>query len=405
MLKIALISDIHFGKFARTKEFAVPGQSVSGETKGEAPLCEGLIEILKEQQVQYIFISGDLTSTASPHEFYYCSKKIASIADRAGVEKDNIIWTVGNHDVDWEITRLSDSYSADDTYYDIIKESYRKIAANAAYFSTDGFCKLAKAGGVPLSGIRETEHFIVFVLNSALYCTHDQEFSHGKISIEQLSWLESAVKQYEDDKRWKIVLMHHHPQNYTYPTPGVDISALEDGSEFMQLVGQYGIDLILHGHRHHPYAVTKIESHWKKPATFICSGSLTVNAEQRSGGEIPNTFHIIELTDTVGILNLFNYEYSSAVGWRPFVSDDKKTPLDAKMMFGKVVDFETKKKKIEELGNFSGKDRILEWQNLDEILRFCRYDDINNLISKILSSRYNICGKFPAIVCLLKKGE
>lgn len=404
MLKIALISDIHFGKYARTKEFAAPGQSISGETEGEAPLCEGLIEILKEQQVQYIFISGDLTSTASPHEFYYCSEKIASIADRAGIDKANIIWAVGNHDIDWNITSLANSYSSDDSY-DIVKESYRKIAASAAHFSANSFCKLSQAGSAPLSGIRETDHFIVFVLNTALYCTHDQKFSHGKISVEQLNWFESAVKQYEGDKRWKIVLMHHHPQNYTYPTPIVDISALEDGSEFMQLVGQHGIDLILHGHRHHPYAVTKIESHWKRPATFICSGSLTVNAEHRSSGEIPNTFHIIELTDTVGILNLFNYEYNSAVGWRPLVTDDNKTPMDAKMMFGKVVDFETKKKKIEELGNFSGDNRILEWQNLDELLRFCRYGDINNMISRILSSRYNICGEFPATVCLLKKGE
>ena len=72
MVRIAILSDIHFGKFSRTKELAVPGEAIQDETSGAAPLVDGMVQILKEMKVEYIFIAGDLTSVASPQEFYYC---------------------------------------------------------------------------------------------------------------------------------------------------------------------------------------------------------------------------------------------------------------------------------------------------------------------------------------------
>ena len=47
-MKIALISDIHFGKDSRTKEFSVPGEEVFDETTGAVSLEQGLIDVLKD---------------------------------------------------------------------------------------------------------------------------------------------------------------------------------------------------------------------------------------------------------------------------------------------------------------------------------------------------------------------
>ena len=33
-VRIAILSDIHFGKFSRTKELAVPGEAIQDETNG-----------------------------------------------------------------------------------------------------------------------------------------------------------------------------------------------------------------------------------------------------------------------------------------------------------------------------------------------------------------------------------
>ena len=95
MIRIALMSDIHFGKFSRTSEFSVPGEVIQDENRGAVSLQDGLIRILKDMAVEYIFIAGDLTSVASPQEFHYCEEKIISIADKISVPHDHILCCLG----------------------------------------------------------------------------------------------------------------------------------------------------------------------------------------------------------------------------------------------------------------------------------------------------------------------
>lgn len=405
MLKLALISDIHFGELARSNEFVLPGQTAKGETEGAVSMSDSLIQILKENAAQYLFICGDLTSRAQPQEFYYCAQKILTIAAQAGIPAENIIWGIGNHDVDWSITKLANGYQSEKPEIrEIADRTYRLLAVSTATHAAGQIPVSMEKGPLPMTGVVETEVFVTFVLNSALYCTHDQEFPHGKLGEEQLVWFRSVAERYIADERWKIVLMHHHPHNYAYHTPVVDISALVDGSEFIEIAAKNGIHLVLHGHRHHPRAVTKHETDWDNPITFICAGSLSVNAEHRSQGEIPNTFHIVELTDTPGILNLINYEYSPSEGWRPLSQNRRETPLDAKMKLGRTATAEVVKRKISALGVFEGESRLLTWDDLDEDLQFKRYAVINEMMYELLSPQFSIAGKFPEIVCLIRKG-
>ena len=52
MVRIAILSDIHFGKFSRTKELAVPGEAIQDETSGAAPLVDGMVLVLCQDLVQ-----------------------------------------------------------------------------------------------------------------------------------------------------------------------------------------------------------------------------------------------------------------------------------------------------------------------------------------------------------------
>ena len=405
MVRLALISDIHFGDMASSNEFVVPGQTAKGETAGAVSMSESLIQLLEENRVQYLFVCGDLTSRAKPQEFHYCAEKILSIAKGAGIPAENIVWGVGNHDVDWNITKLAEAYKSEQSeIHEIANQVYRLLAVNAAASAVEQIPMPQEKGPVPMSGIVETKDFVAFVLNSALYCTHDQEFSHGRLGEEQLAWFRSTAPKYTEDRRWKIVLMHHHPHNYAYHTPVADISALEDGSEFVEIAAENGIQLVLHGHRHHPRAVTRHETDWDDPITFICAGSLSVNSDHRSQGAIPNTFHIIELTDTRGVLNLFNFEYSLSEGWRPLSWNRRETPLDAKMKLGRTITAEVVESKIRSLAGFEGDYCILRWEELDEDLQYKRYAVINDKMNELLSPCFTISGKFPDIVCLIRKG-
>ena len=48
MIKLALISDIHCGKYSRTTDFSVEGEPIQDETIGGKSLKESLIGILKK---------------------------------------------------------------------------------------------------------------------------------------------------------------------------------------------------------------------------------------------------------------------------------------------------------------------------------------------------------------------
>ena len=404
MVRIALISDIHFGRFSRTDEFSVPGERIKDENQGAKSLKESLIDVLKEKKVQYIFVAGDLTSVGSPQEFFFCEKEILSIAQGVGVPKDNIILGLGNHDIDWQITKIFDDYtksSEKDFPFELVKNTYQLMGAYAPTYSMNEIHQPDKKGPAPFSGIVENDDFVVFILNSGWCCTHDQKISHGKLTVEQLEWFQKKAEDYRKVNKWKIVLMHHHPFNYSYHIPSFDISMMEESGKFIDIAGQNGINMVLHGHRHHPKAETSFKNGWVNPITFVCAGSLAVNSVHRSNGDIPNTFHIMELSHEPGILTLHNFQYSPAQGWIPIKNNCAETPLDSEMMLGKIYDSDVINKSIFKLATV---EKELLWRDLDDCLRFLTVDDLNKRVKTLLVDTHKMIGHFPDEVVLVKKG-
>lgn len=403
MVRIAILSDIHFGKFSRTKELAVPGEAIQDETSGAAPLVDGMVQILKEMKVEYIFIAGDLTSVASPQEFYYCEKKLLEIAEKVGVVSEKIICCLGNHDIDRNITKLSDDVlgkEVDEEVARIVREKYNLIAAGCANSNLEKLIPIqGKLGPIPCSGVYEENRFVVFILNSGWQCTHDQAYPHGKLTERQLKWLDEESTRYKNDERIKIVLVHHHPFKYTYPIPAPDISEMEEGSEFMVIVNKNEIQIVIHGHRHHPIVKTIQYGSGKIPISLICAGSFSVNSAHR-GEEIPNTMHILELSSKEQGSILYNYKYTASQGWQK-LKFCKATPLDYKMKLGKLFSRDEIKEEVIKLQEQSSK--AIAWENLNEKLQYISSDELNNALRIELSKKYRIVGAFPDEVVLLTK--
>ncbi len=370
MIRIALISDIHFGKDSRTSEYALPNQKINGDMKNAQPLTDSAVQIMKEHNVDYLFIAGDLTSVGDPVEFYYCEKKIKEIIELTGLSEEHVILCSGNHDNDWTVTSIGDSYKTEDEeVLSLAREKYGVLASSMADNCLSFNSNLQK-GVLPSSGIYEDESMVVFVLNSSSQCIRKENVEHGSLTPEQLSWVEEKFKNYEEDPRWKIVMVHHHPFNYKFPYPSLDLSQIEEGSELCELVGKYGVDLVIHGHRHHPRCKTVLEGDWKKPVSFVCGGSFAVNDRCRNLGEIPNTFHILELSDEVGKLKLYTFEYSTCKGWIPVNSNRDELPLDRVMYLGDVFE---EKDSIEAFSNIvegTDKIKIINWEDLDDSLKY-----------------------------------
>jgi hypothetical protein len=184
--------------------------------------------------------------------------------------------------------------------------------------------------------------------------------------------------------------MHHHPIDYSYPTHIADISKVEEASELVDWAGKFGIDIILHGHRHHPWAKTCMETGWKNPISFICAGSLSVNAVHR--GDVPNTFHVIEFDKSTEPIYLYNYVYSSSRGWEPVKESMPEVRLDARMYLGKAF---TENEIEQAIKEFVGKTGEVKWESLPDCLKYLRIEELNDKFRSCLEGNTHIYGKFP----------
>ncbi len=402
MVRVVVFSDIHCGYYSRTASFSVPGAKREEISSVESKLEKDLIRLLKQKKPEYLLIAGDLTSVGSPQEFYACEQEILKIANEIGLPSNRIVCCMGNHDIDYSIINLwkSEDELTDDIV-DFRKEKYQRIAASVSSFTLDSIKEFppAQKGPAPYSGIYEATDFIVFVLNTGVFCGPNQKYSHGKISQEQLVWFEKTLATYRDDDRKRIVLMHHHPFNYPYPNVVPDTTQIEEGAEFVEIATRYKVDLVIHGHRHHPKVKTEMND-VGYPITFFCAGSLSVNAKHRAFGEIPNTLHFIDIDKEKDYFVLHNYSYSDAEGWQ--VMENKRvTPMDGVMKVGKVFN---KDKCIDSIIAYANEDFVsLEWENLDECLQFMRYQDVLDLFKEKLGDTHSVIGSFPDIVALRRK--
>jgi 3',5'-cyclic AMP phosphodiesterase CpdA len=328
---LLILSDIHFGRSAVAHEFATAGERPSHEISNAVSMKASLILRAKELHPTAILVTGDITSIASPAEFAGGVRIVAEIAEELGILPENRFFTFGNHDVNWRVSALA---KADEKFGE--DDGYAQVASRMpAIFVENRNCDVA--GPVPGAGLFRRAQFDILVANSGFHCVHDQAYPHGQLGGPQLQWLRESAMSSRDRDKWFILMLHHHPFSYPYPTPGLDLSTLEEGAELLDLVGKAGLDLICHGHRHHPRIYTQMRHGWRAPATFFCAGSVAVAEYHRNNGEIPNLFHVITLEtrspEGAAVGTVTTFEYSSCQGWIPS-RPSPSVPLDPSQRFG-----------------------------------------------------------------------
>lgn len=408
MTRIALLSDIHFGKFSRTNDFIVPGENPISNAHGEKSLKEELISRLKAEKVEFIIITGDLTSVGSPSEFNYCRLAIDEIAKKAGVSSKKVIISLGNHDIDWSISSLSSNHNNIQEHIQTeIAENYLSIAGSVANHWLPSMNNYKYKGPAPFTGVIENNDIIFFVLNSGWMCSQDLAQRQGKLADKQCDWLSKILIKYKDSQKWKILILHHHPFNYPYPKPTPDHSVLMEGPELSELIGKNGVNIVCHGHRHHPRVKTELENGWVNPITFISSGSLSVNVEHRTE-DIPNLFHVIEL-DNDKSFYLRSYRFNSMDGWTKLPQNNSHTPLDFEMFFHKPFIESDVQKSLEEICLLSDNDNskiLASWKDLPKELKSIKLDELNRLLG-LECSKNNMrkYGNFPNDEVLLLKNK
>ena len=397
--KTALIlSDVHYGDLAHLENFGKQGVSSDEDLYG---IATSIVDILSQEgnSIDFVFVLGDLTSRGSPGEFQDVYRFLLGLCKLLDVSEDNLFITYGNHDVDWSICKLKTEHVEHHNAYCV-------TAANlGSLFAPPG--KFTVTGPVIGCGVTHLDGIDLISLNSGIECYDDQAIKHGKLGAEQFSWLQNELESHLRADSTKITILHHHLMRLPYAITIHDLSALEEGPNALDVLGKCGVDIVLHGHRHHPIAHTEIKSNWIKPITFFCAGSFGVAASERAQGILPNTIHTITFDTNVG--NLFSeglissYQLNSLSEWEPLVAKHTEYPLNQQQWFGAADASQQAESEINVIlsqveSALKKNDHIElpEYNSLPLALRCIFLAELNNLLqAKANSKDIEITGDYP----------
>jgi len=328
-VKIAIISDVHIGLGARSKDLCPkPSKknkkdSIVYNKKIEDNYCEKFVSFIKEKSLEtdYLMISGDLTHKAHPNEIKMASEFIASLRKSLKVKERDVIFTPGNHDVDWSILDDEDSTGIRwENRYEVFKHKsfqFQKIIDRAdgdlylePYFSTWSF-----------------DDLIVSSYNTSHHDDPYQANHYGLIDIKHVEQLRTYLKSIElPEEKVRIFLIHHHPILYSEPFPGdTDFSAAQNAEKLLSILNEFHFDVLIHGHRHCPRFRTHSIDGFPHLA-ILGAGSFSAEFDSRWYGAVNNQFHIIhalgrEKDDSVLKGYVESWGYTFIKGWEKSTKD------------------------------------------------------------------------------------
>jgi 3',5'-cyclic AMP phosphodiesterase CpdA len=325
-----ILSDIHFGGMGFEQAFQKTNHT--GLMKARCPVA-GIATICEGRDISAIIAPGDLTSRAEATEFIGSKGLLKNLGAALGVSEGSIITTYGNHDVDWRISALSgpDGDPEADKFY-------RQIARSVGENVGPSLAVPLEKGPVLGSGIYRVGKTQFYVINSGLECYHDQGHRRGKIASEQLAWLENKFAEPLNEELFHVLIVHHHLIPHKYPEALFDYSQLEEAPQVVEAAAKAGVDLVIHGHCHHPRLVTQKQTGWNRAMAVLCCGSVGVANEHRDNGNIPNLFHIVELQERHsngscrGRVDTFRYAGSGK--WESTEFHERNCPIDPRSCFG-----------------------------------------------------------------------
>jgi predicted phosphodiesterase len=404
-INILILSDVHYGDLAHLDTFGKSGVSCDEDL---SEIARGIVDRLG-RQVDFVFVLGDLTSRGSPGEFQDFYRFLSILRDQLKLNKNQVFITYGNHDVDWSISKLKPENPAHHKAYCVAAANIGGLFAPPGEYTFEGpvvGCGIAHLDGIDLIS-----------LNSGIECYNDQEIKHGRLGQSQFDWLKDNLPVHVRKGSTKIVILHHHLFSLPYAKPMSDLSILEEGSNVLEILGGCGIDIVMHGHRHHPIVHTASHSNWKKPITFFCAGSFGVSARERAGGRLPNTFHVACFDSESGAKHIEGsietFELDSSFEWVPLIGSASEYPINQVHWFGAPDAMQKAEGEIESIISLSRNALeseeyfvLPDYNDLSLSLRCLYLDNLNkDFQSESTKHGLEITGVYPKKCIVMKAGK
>lgn len=280
------------------------------------------------ERPSFMIISGDLTYTASQFEFEKALSFMQDINSIYGLNSSLYAIVPGNHDISFS-DEAFDEKKPVTVAYDKAKESYvnfyRKyfgVEPHEALFSVHRFLA------------NNLQPFEIICLNS---CLLQQEKGHfqgmGFVGNDQLVEVEKCLKETQDSKSFRILVMHHHLLPVLFKEePKADrmYSMMLDSEAISQFIVRNGIRLVLHGHTHKEFyseIIRKVDDDKKFKYYVVGLGSVGV-VEEKLSEYRPNMFAVLNVKNDKVTINEYEI-YSDGQNGKLLYSHD--IPLEEEM--------------------------------------------------------------------------
>jgi predicted phosphodiesterase len=199
-------------------------------------LMERAVAEINDLNPDLVICSGDLTTFGFKHEYAMAKGYLDQI------ECDAFVVIPGNHD-----------------------------SRNVGYVHFEDMFgernSVLRIGGVTVVAVDSTE----------------PDLDHGQIGRGRYRWIE---EQFSGDADLRIFVLHHH----LLPVPGTgrERNVVYDAGDCIECLQRAGVDLVLSGHKHVPYA-------WRLENLFVVNAG-TVSS-QRLRGKTRPCYNVIEVSD------------------------------------------------------------------------------------------------------------
>lgn len=318
-LQLAIISDLHVGKTARSQDFC-PYEGICIDEQYLDKFCRFVER--EKLKANYLLIPGDITGKAHPSEFKLASTIILEIASALSVPEEKILFVPGNHDKDWGVlpSGETDLSGVRNT------QMYAPLRHNEWLFEKILNRSSSQMFTENCTAIWEFDDLIVVGYNSSWHDNRNQEIHHGLIKSSSLEWLDQKLQELDSNPlKVRVFLVHHHPIQYSNPIPDLpDFSIMTNAENLLKLLNKYKFDLLLHGHKHVPHLTTQsINSGF--PLVILGAGSFSSQLEWSYNGHASNLFHLINIdarnssSECISGL-LQSWSYYSGQQWKPSTS-------------------------------------------------------------------------------------
>ena len=216
-MRILILSDLHIGPSARCLSLVPEVDRLDKDGKPDHGFLKEKsdqeyikrLETLKNAkgvEIDYLILAGDLTDKATIEQFEHFDWFLSEVQKIFNLPTDKILFTPGNHDVDWSILKgtpkINNNSTRFNARYDSLKKSVHLSSilelADADLFSSPYFCSWIKSD------------LFVLSVNTAAYDSPDVKQHTGEINENTIGAIRKYMEAVSLEKSIgpRILLMH-----------------------------------------------------------------------------------------------------------------------------------------------------------------------------------------------------